>query len=135
MELLAALDRGNLFTVGDEFQSIYGFRHADVGIFRERHAAARAARRRAGVLSANFRSRAAAARCGQRRVRAALRRALRPARRGPRGEGDDAGEPVLELLLTDTDGWEAHEERLGVELAPAPLWRRAEARAARTAHR
>ena len=30
--------------------------------------------------------------------------------------------------VTDQDGWEPHEERLGVELAPAPLWRRAEAR-------
>ena len=28
-------DDGRLFTVGDEFQSIYGFRHADVGVFRE----------------------------------------------------------------------------------------------------
>jgi ATP-dependent helicase/nuclease subunit A len=27
-----------LFFVGDEFQSIYGFRHADVGVFRERRA-------------------------------------------------------------------------------------------------
>jgi ATP-dependent helicase/nuclease subunit A len=29
-----------LFVVGDEFQSIYGFRHADVQVFRERRAAA-----------------------------------------------------------------------------------------------
>ena len=29
-----------LFFVGDEFQSIYGFRHADVAVFRERRAAA-----------------------------------------------------------------------------------------------
>jgi ATP-dependent exoDNAse (exonuclease V) beta subunit len=29
-----------LFYVGDEFQSIYGFRHADVGVFRERRARA-----------------------------------------------------------------------------------------------
>ena len=28
------------FFVGDEFQSIYGFRHADVGVFRERRDAA-----------------------------------------------------------------------------------------------
>jgi superfamily I DNA/RNA helicase len=27
-----------LFFVGDEFQSIYGFRHADVRVFRERRA-------------------------------------------------------------------------------------------------
>ena len=32
---LLAGDDGRLFTVGDEFQSIYGFRHADVGVFRE----------------------------------------------------------------------------------------------------
>jgi ATP-dependent helicase/nuclease subunit A len=30
--------RAELFFVGDEFQSIYGFRHADVGVFRERRA-------------------------------------------------------------------------------------------------
>ena len=30
--------RPSVFFVGDEFQSIYGFRHADVGVFRERRA-------------------------------------------------------------------------------------------------
>jgi ATP-dependent helicase/nuclease subunit A len=43
-----------LFFVGDEFQSIYGFRHADVQVFRERRAAAGV-----GVLplTMNYRSR------------------------------------------------------------------------------
>jgi ATP-dependent exoDNAse (exonuclease V) beta subunit len=40
LDLLEPLDDGDLFVVGDEFQSIYGFRHADVAVFRERRAAA-----------------------------------------------------------------------------------------------
>ena len=37
---LVAGDGSERFFVGDEFQSIYGFRHADVQVFRERRAAA-----------------------------------------------------------------------------------------------
>ncbi len=40
LDLLAPVEGGDLFVVGDEFQSIYGFRHADVAVFRERRAAA-----------------------------------------------------------------------------------------------
>jgi ATP-dependent exoDNAse (exonuclease V) beta subunit len=54
---LLAGDDGRLFTVGDEFQSIYGFRHADVEVFREFRAAA-AEHDRVRPLTENFRSRA-----------------------------------------------------------------------------
>jgi ATP-dependent exoDNAse (exonuclease V) beta subunit len=42
-----------IFTVGDEFQSIYGFRHADVEVFRERRAQAE----NLLTLRSNYRSR------------------------------------------------------------------------------
>ncbi len=46
-------DELDVFFVGDEFQSIYGFRHADVAVFRERREAAPAVL----PLTLNYRSR------------------------------------------------------------------------------
>jgi ATP-dependent exoDNAse (exonuclease V) beta subunit len=53
IDLAVHPDATELFTVGDEFQSIYGFRHADVEVFRERRA--RAANLL--TLTSNYRSR------------------------------------------------------------------------------
>jgi ATP-dependent helicase/nuclease subunit A len=52
-ELIDLIAGDELFFVGDEFQSIYGFRHADVNVFRERRSGA------GSVLSLrlNYRSR------------------------------------------------------------------------------
>ena len=78
--LLAALDRDNLFTVGDEHQSIYGFRHADVEIFRERGERL-AQLGAAGALRTNFRSVAPLLAATGAIFARALSRALRPAAR------------------------------------------------------
>ena len=55
-ELLGLIESDNLFRVGDERQSIYGFRHADVGVFRG-HAEAAEAEGTLERLTLNFRSR------------------------------------------------------------------------------
>ena len=137
LDVLEALERDNLFAVGDEFQSIYGFRHADVEIFRERRAALAAERVRS--LRANFRSgeelldvldgafapvfgeRFAPLVAGGDRTPTDPDGALRLFDLGP-----PPGEPPVELLLTDPAGWD--EDALGLGGHGAPAGRRAEAR-------
>ncbi|HJS49010.1 MAG TPA: PD-(D/E)XK nuclease family protein, partial [Gaiellaceae bacterium] len=53
IDLLAHPELTDVFTVGDEFQSIYGFRHADVDVFRQRRAEASSLL----ALRSNYRSR------------------------------------------------------------------------------
>ncbi|MBE2318459.1 UvrD-helicase domain-containing protein [Solirubrobacter sp. CPCC 204708] len=140
LEILEHLERDNLFAVGDEFQSIYRFRHADVGIFRRR---AQGVVRR---LNVNFRSKeelldvlntAFAPEFGERFA------PLRAGRKEPAPMDDDGAlrlfsldpptDPPVELLITDTNGWDELEPRLGLAGGGDQPWRRAEARA--IAHR
>jgi ATP-dependent helicase/nuclease subunit A len=143
LDVLEALERDNLFAVGDEFQSIYGFRHADVTIFRERRAALGELRVR--PLTANFRSREElldvlnAAYAPQWPERFAPLLAGNGATADVGGElrlfdpGDPGGAvPSVELLVTDSRGWD-EDTRLGLAGVETKPHRRAEARA--LAHR
>lgn len=134
LRILEALDRGNLFTVGDEFQAIYGFRHADVSLFRGR----RAELARSGsslALTRNFRARPPLLRVVNAIFadRFSSYAALLPGRdHAPEARGGASeGDPVVELLLTDAGGWQEGTE-LSAEIAAglphAQLWRQAEAR-------
>jgi ATP-dependent exoDNAse (exonuclease V) beta subunit len=122
LRLIEALrgPKTELVVVGDELQSIYGFRHADLEVFRRRR---EEIDRRADAelmrLSGNFRSRpeviGAVNLCGE----ALLGEAYTPLRVGA-GERSlhtrelaDAG-PAVELLLTARDGWDEE----GIELEP-----------------
>ncbi len=111
--------QARLFVVGDEFQSIYRFRHADLEVFRRRRHQAREDRRTVErPLRGNFRSRpevlAAVNFAGSALLRdftpleAGLEAEAEPAdpRRGPpsRAAGDG---PAVELLLTDVSDEQA----------------------------
>jgi ATP-dependent helicase/nuclease subunit A len=134
--ILRALDRGNLFTVGDELQSIYGFRHAEVELFRERRAEL-AVLGGSLALTWNFRSRAPLLDFVNAVFQKRMAEGFTPLLAG-REEAEGAGEadrgappqePLVELLLTSRGGWEDEElcAVLALGLPPATSWRHAEA--------
>jgi ATP-dependent helicase/nuclease subunit A len=148
LRLIGALHgpRGELVVVGDEFQSIYGFRHADLDVFRrQRQLIAQRADAELMELSGNFRSRPELIAAINLFGASLLGETYRPLRVGaapePPADGpisrarDDisAHRPTqspVELLLTGRDGWDEE----GIELEPAidgrtPLNCLAEARA------
>ncbi len=147
LRLIEALrgPKSELVVVGDELQSIYGFRHADLDVFRQRR---EEIDRRPDAelmrLSGNFRSRPAIVGAVNLLGEALLGEAYQPLRVGAAfdpepssdsaaqgavidreavgpAEGADAGsatasaEPAVELLLTARDGWDGE----GIELEPA----------------
>jgi ATP-dependent helicase/nuclease subunit A len=127
-QLLEQLDDDNLFRVGDENQSIYGFRHADVEVFREHWGRAKSAGRTES-LTTNFRSRG--------EVLDAIDLAFGRLWEGafePLCEAEDSRQPpgAVDLLVTDKSKprWEAAlgEAPFGDAMRPAALWRAAEAR-------
>ncbi|MGE5282551.1 MAG: UvrD-helicase domain-containing protein [Chloroflexota bacterium] len=117
LRLIEALrgPRTQVTAVGDELQSIYGFRHADLDVFRERRAAIEAGAGEAIPLSGNFRSRpevvGAVNAIGERLLDgyAPLRVGAEPGQPQPPGAS-----PAVELLLTGRDGW----DEPGIELDP-----------------
>ena len=141
LDLLEALERDNLFAVGDELQSIYRFRHADVTIFRERRARLGADRVRR--LARNFRSREELLDVLNGAFSDELGETFAPLVAGvaPAPPADEplrlfdpdptTRDPAVELLITDTRGWE--EQDVGLAGFATQPWRRAEAR--RVAHR
>ena len=121
LALLELLERENLFTVGDEWQSIYGFRHADVELFRARRDEL-AGSGGALELTHNFRARPALVRAVNAIFAPRFGEDYRPLVAARDGAG--AAEPALELLLTDRD-WGRQED--SSEEPEVQGWRRAEA--------
>ena len=107
-----------LMLVGDELQSIYGFRHADLEVFREQREAIES---RPGAetieLSGNFRSRPEVIGAVNALGSVLLGDSYRPLRVGALGLGDphESGDPAVQLLLTGREGWDAED----IDLAPA----------------
>jgi ATP-dependent helicase/nuclease subunit A len=102
-----------LFFVGDEFQSIYSFRHADVEVFRERRGQAREVL----PLTRNYRARPEVLSVINHLFSADFGEQFQPLEAGGRFPEPGFGPPV-ELLVTD----KASYSESGVP------WRRAEAR-------
>jgi ATP-dependent helicase/nuclease subunit A len=120
LRLIEALHgpKTELVVVGDELQSIYGFRHADLDVFRRRR---EEIDRRADAelmrLSGNFRSRQEVVGAVNLMGEALLGTAYTPLRVGaPPAEEPPAGKGVaVELLLTSRDDWDGDE----IDLEPA----------------
>ncbi|MDQ1652918.1 MAG: hypothetical protein QOI35_2118, partial [Cryptosporangiaceae bacterium] len=138
VELVEALKgpATRLFAVGDEFQSIYAFRGADLASFRRERARIRERAERdpaSGIvlpLAGSFRSDPDVV-AAVNAVGASLLDDFRELRVGRLPEGPPPGpegEPAVELLLTRREGWNEPEHRIPTARNDAPPSRVAEAR-------
>jgi ATP-dependent helicase/nuclease subunit A len=129
--ILALIERDNLFTVGDANQSIYSFRNADVGVFREQQEAASGEGREARIAH-NFRSRREVLDVLNLAFEGVFDEGFEPLRE-PDGSEREAPRvtPSVELLVVNKDGWpdaDNGEEALFGQPPRTPVWRAAEAR-------
>jgi ATP-dependent helicase/nuclease subunit A len=114
VDLVSHPEETEVFTVGDEFQSIYGFRHADVEVFRER----RAQSSQLLTLRSNYRSRPQVLAAVNYLFAAAFGDEYQPLAASAEFADPVFGHPV-ELLVTDKSSYRDTSEH----------WRTGEARA------
>ena len=132
-ELIGQLDRDNVFRVGDENQSIYGFRNADVEVFRA-HWTQAAERGRAESITVNFRSRGELLEAIDRCFEGVWGDEFEPLRESESARARPPRlTPSVELLVTDKHKgrWEERlgsDDPFGAAMHSATLWRAAEAR-------
>jgi ATP-dependent exoDNAse (exonuclease V) beta subunit len=121
--ILELLANDNLFTVGDANQSIYLFRNADLGVFRDAQAVA-AERGRDARIAHNFRSRPELLEVLNRAFGQAFGEGFEPLL-SPAAVAEPARvSPSVELLVVDRDGWaEAFPEAPFGAPASTPSWR------------
>jgi ATP-dependent exoDNAse (exonuclease V) beta subunit len=132
-ELLDLLSRDNLFRVGDENQSIYRFRNADVGVFRE-HWESACDLGRAESITVNFRARGELLDALDLAFERTWGESFEPLREAPGSrEPAAAVEPCVDLLVVDRgrDAWKELTDAgdpFGEAMRGAPAWRGVEAR-------